>query len=190
MFGIDGTEFLVIILVAAIVIGPKDMPGMLRAFAKGAARLRALAQEFRNHFDEAVRQADMQETADSLRDIGNSVKDLDPRRKLQEFYASLERQTAEEHEQRRLAEEKAERQAAGSAAGLSLNAAEAPDCVAESSPDCADINSAARAAIEGAAGDRANAAAFVARHPFSAASPAGAREQADEGRRNEAGHKA
>lgn len=184
MFGIDGMEFLVIILVAAIVIGPKDMPGMLRAFAKGAARLRALAQEFRNHFDEAVRQADMQETADSLRDIGNSVKDLDPRRKLQEFYASLERQTAEEHEQRRLAEaEEAERQAADSAAELSLNAA-------EPSPDGADINSAARAAIEGAAGDRANAGAFVARHPFSAASLAGAREQAGEAQKNEAGHEA
>lgn len=90
MFGIDGMEFLIILLVAVIVIGPKDMPKMLRAFGRAAAHMRALTQEFRGHFDEALRQADMREAADSLKDMGAAVRDLDPRRKLQEFYASLE----------------------------------------------------------------------------------------------------
>jgi len=104
MFGIDGTEFLVIILVAVMVIGPKDMPKMLRAFARATARMRALAQEFRGHFDEAVRQADMQETVDSLKTVGDTVKGLDPRQHLREFYAALEKETELEKEQRLQAE--------------------------------------------------------------------------------------
>gem|GEM_PF-1710501 len=104
MFGIDGTEFLVIILVAVMVIGPKDMPKMLRAFARATARMRALAQEFRGHFDEAVRQADMQETVDSLKTVGDTVKGLDPRQHLREFYAALEKETELEREQRLQAE--------------------------------------------------------------------------------------
>ncbi|KAA6205843.1 MAG: twin-arginine translocase subunit TatB [Candidatus Tokpelaia sp.] len=105
MFGIDGIEFLVIILVAIMVIGPGDMPKMLRAFAQATARMRALAQEFRGHFDDAMRQADMQETVDSLKTMSDSVRELDPRRKLREFYASLENETILEKEQRLQAEE-------------------------------------------------------------------------------------
>jgi len=105
MFGIDGIEFLVIILVAVMVIGPSDMPKMLRAFAQATARMRALAQEFRGHFDDAMRQADMQETVDSLKTMSDSVRELDPRRKLREFYASLENETILEKQQRLQAEE-------------------------------------------------------------------------------------
>jgi len=148
MFGIDVTEFLVILLVAALVIGPKDMPKMLRAFAEGMARLRALGQEFRGQFDAALRCADMQETADSFNELRNSVKDLDPRRKLQEFYASLEQETAEERQQR-LAAAAHESGAAAEAAGPAAGAADNSGAAAAGRAEARGLDFAARAAIEG-----------------------------------------
>lgn len=79
MFGIDGPELLVIIIVLIVVVGPKDLPGMMRAFGKAMARMRATAQEFRDHFDEAMREADMEDT---FRDVGK----LDPRKKITEIF--------------------------------------------------------------------------------------------------------
>ncbi|AQS41411.1 MAG: Sec-independent protein translocase protein TatB [Candidatus Tokpelaia hoelldobleri] len=78
MFGIDGQEFLVIIVVLIVVVGPKDLPKMLRAFGKATARMRETAQEFRNHFDEAMRETEIKDLAHSLQDL----KKLDPRESL------------------------------------------------------------------------------------------------------------
>jgi len=82
MFGIDGSEFLVILVVLIVVVGPRDLPKMLHAFGKATARMRATAQEFRQHFDEAMREAEM----DGLHDALNEMKQLDPRRKLTEVF--------------------------------------------------------------------------------------------------------
>lgn len=82
MFGIDGPELLVIIIVLIVVVGPKDLPRMMRAFGKAMARMRATAQEFRDHFDEAMREADMEDMADTFRDVGK----LDPRKKITEIF--------------------------------------------------------------------------------------------------------
>jgi len=59
MFGIDSPELLVIAVVALVVIGPKELPGMLRSWGKWMAQMRGMASEFRGHVDEMVRQADI-----------------------------------------------------------------------------------------------------------------------------------
>lgn len=78
MFGIDGQEFLVIVIVLIVVVGPKDLPKMLRAFGRATARMRETAQEFRNHFDEAMRETEIKDLADSFQEL----KRLDPRESL------------------------------------------------------------------------------------------------------------
>jgi sec-independent protein translocase protein TatB len=57
MFGIDSPELLVIAIVALVVIGPKELPGMLRSWGKWMAQMRGMAAEFRGHVDEMVRQS-------------------------------------------------------------------------------------------------------------------------------------
>lgn len=78
MFGIDGPEFLVILLVLIVVVGPKDLPQMMRSFGKFVARMRTTANEFRQQFDDAMREADLDEVRKTL----SEVADLDPRKKL------------------------------------------------------------------------------------------------------------
>src|SRR4029453_15582102 len=59
MFGIDSPELLVIAIVALVVIGPKELPNMLRSWGKWMAQMRGMAAEFRGHVDEMVRQSDL-----------------------------------------------------------------------------------------------------------------------------------
>ena len=73
-FGIGYTELVVIALVAVIVIGPKDLPKVLRAFGRTTAKLRAMAREFQGHLDQAMREAGVDEVK---KEIAN-LKSMNP----------------------------------------------------------------------------------------------------------------
>ncbi|MCL6707948.1 Sec-independent protein translocase protein TatB [Pseudomonas sp. R2.Fl] len=66
MLDIGWSEMLVIAVVLIVVVGPKDLPPMLRAFGKMTTRLRRTAGEFRAQFDEALREAE-------LEDVGKTI---------------------------------------------------------------------------------------------------------------------
>lgn len=70
MLDIGWSEILLIAVVAIVVIGPKDLPGALRALGAGVARVRRMAGEFQGQFNEALREANLQDVKrdlDSLR---------------------------------------------------------------------------------------------------------------------------
>jgi sec-independent protein translocase protein TatB len=54
-------EFLIAAVVALIVVGPKDLPILLRKFGQFMAKLRGMAAEFRASFDEMARQSELDE---------------------------------------------------------------------------------------------------------------------------------
>ena len=58
---IGGLELLVIAAVALIVVGPKDLPVMLRKLGQFTAKIRGMANEFRASFDEMARQSELDE---------------------------------------------------------------------------------------------------------------------------------
>src|SRR4029450_5931788 len=66
MFGIDSPELLVIAIVALVVIGPKELPNMLRSWGKWMSQMRGMASEFRGHVDEMVRQSELDEVRKQL----------------------------------------------------------------------------------------------------------------------------
>lgn len=61
MFDIGPTELLLIVVVAVIVIGPKDLPVALRTAGRWIARMRKVSAQFRTGFEAMVREAEMQE---------------------------------------------------------------------------------------------------------------------------------
>ena len=61
MFGIDWQELLVIIIVAVVVIGPKDMPLALRTAGRWIARERRVSNHFRAGIETMIREAEMEE---------------------------------------------------------------------------------------------------------------------------------
>ncbi len=58
---IGGTELLVIAAVALIVVGPKDLPALLRKLGQFVGKMRGMASEFRASFDEMARQSELDE---------------------------------------------------------------------------------------------------------------------------------
>lgn len=80
MLDIGWTELLVIAVVLIVVVGPKDLPPMLRAFGKMTGRLRKTAGEFRAQFDEALREAEL----DDVRKTISDVKNLNPASSLRD----------------------------------------------------------------------------------------------------------
>src|SRR5882724_9965092 len=83
MFGIDSPELLVIAVVALVVIGPKELPGMLRSWGKWMAKARGMAAEFRGHVDEMVRQSELDEVRKQLESApGLDLQALDPTKQI------------------------------------------------------------------------------------------------------------
>jgi sec-independent protein translocase protein TatB len=61
MFGIDSWEILVIAVVALVVIGPKDLPRVMRAIGNFIGQARGMARHFRSGFDAMMREAELEE---------------------------------------------------------------------------------------------------------------------------------
>jgi sec-independent protein translocase protein TatB len=101
MFGIDSPELLVIAIVALVVIGPKELPGMLRSWGKWMAQMRGMAAEFRGHVDEMVRQSELDDVKKQLESgsSGLDLQALDPTKQIksaiQEGMAEGEKAIAE-----------------------------------------------------------------------------------------------
>lgn len=78
MFDIGWTELLVIACVAIIVVGPKDLPRMLRTFGQTVGKLRRMAGEFQSTFNEALREAERQADIDDMRREVERIGNFDP----------------------------------------------------------------------------------------------------------------
>lgn len=61
MFDVAPTELLLIAAVALIVIGPKDLPSVMRAVGRWVGKARGVASHFRSGFDQMVRDAELEE---------------------------------------------------------------------------------------------------------------------------------
>ena len=61
MFDFDASKLLIVGVVALIVIGPKDLPRVLRQVGQMVTKLRRMAGEFQGQFMEAMKEADLQD---------------------------------------------------------------------------------------------------------------------------------
>ncbi|MEX0346489.1 MAG: Sec-independent protein translocase protein TatB [Rhizobiaceae bacterium] len=74
MFDIGWPELLIVAIVLIVVVGPKDLPRMLRTFGKTTNKLRAMAGDFRRQFDDALKEAEL----DDVKSIVEDARKLDP----------------------------------------------------------------------------------------------------------------
>ncbi|MBX6329501.1 MAG: twin-arginine translocase subunit TatB [Pseudolabrys sp.] len=80
MFDIGWGELIVIGVIALIVIGPKELPTVLRTAGRFVNKMRRMASEFQDQFQEALREAELQEIRKQAEDLSGtlhqSVSDL------------------------------------------------------------------------------------------------------------------
>ena len=85
--GIGGGELVLIAVVALVVVGPKDLPKLLRQLGRFVGKMRRMADEFRTSFEDMARQSELDELrkeVDALRagklgleDVGHQMKALE-----------------------------------------------------------------------------------------------------------------
>lgn len=85
MFDVGYSELLVIAIVLIVVIGPKDLPKMLRAFGKAMTRFRQVSGDFRKQFDDALKESELGEVKNMI----DSARSLDPRVQIRSAFSPL-----------------------------------------------------------------------------------------------------
>jgi len=86
MPGVGFEEMILLVIVAIIVIGPKDLPLMMRKFGRFTGKMRAMAFEFKQGIDELGRQAELEE----LRKEVAALKSHTGLNEINEFKRELE----------------------------------------------------------------------------------------------------
>ncbi|MBA3676991.1 MAG: twin-arginine translocase subunit TatB [Sphingosinicella sp.] len=73
MFDIAPTELLIVALVALVVIGPKDLPRVMRTVGNWVGRARGMARHFRSGIDTMMREAELEEMEKKWRDENDRI---------------------------------------------------------------------------------------------------------------------
>jgi sec-independent protein translocase protein TatB len=74
MFDISWGKLVIIGVVALLVIGPKELPAVLRQLGQAMAKIRRMAAEFQGQFQEAMREAEMADLKKEFEDTTSSLK--------------------------------------------------------------------------------------------------------------------
>ena len=74
MFDFDAGKLVIIGIVALVVIGPKELPRVMRQVGQAIAKIRRLGTEFQAHFMEAIRDADLDEIKLEAAKISEAAK--------------------------------------------------------------------------------------------------------------------
>jgi len=74
MIDLSWSHILIVVIVALVVIGPKDLPRFMHMAGRWMGKARAMADQFRKSFDEMSRQAEL----DELRKEINSLREHHP----------------------------------------------------------------------------------------------------------------
>ena len=61
MLDLSWSHILIVLIVALVVVGPKDLPKLMRIVGRWVGKARAMADQFRKSFDEMARQSELDE---------------------------------------------------------------------------------------------------------------------------------
>lgn len=74
MFDLTSSKLLILGIVALLVVGPKDFPILLRTIGKYVGMIKKQAAEFRSQFDEAMRDAELQQLKTDVEKLGEETR--------------------------------------------------------------------------------------------------------------------
>jgi sec-independent protein translocase protein TatB len=74
MFDVTSSKLLILGVVALLVVGPKDLPALLRTIGRYMGIIKRHAAEFRAQFDEAMREAELEQLKKDVEGLGNTAE--------------------------------------------------------------------------------------------------------------------
>src|ERR1700733_13718038 len=82
MIDLSWSHILIVLIVALVVVGPKDLPRLMRIVGRWVGKARAMADQFRKSFDEMARQSELDE-------LRQEIESLRSQRPLADIHAAL-----------------------------------------------------------------------------------------------------
>ncbi len=76
MFNIGWSELLLIAVVAIIVVGPKELPRLMRTFGHYAGKLRRAAADFQRQFEDAMQESELDEMRKALDEVRTTAASI------------------------------------------------------------------------------------------------------------------
>ena len=77
MFDMGWSELLLVAVLAIVFVGPKDLPRLMRTLGQYMARMRGMAREFQNSFEELARESELEELRKQVAEMReNAMKPL------------------------------------------------------------------------------------------------------------------
>jgi sec-independent protein translocase protein TatB len=104
MFDFDAGKLIIIGIVALIVIGPKDLPRVLRQLGQALAKMRRLAADFQGQFMEAMKEADMADLKADMAKLSEAARIDAPANPLHDIKTQLDQLISAEPEKAAKAE--------------------------------------------------------------------------------------
>src|SRR6201987_173734 len=76
MFDLGWGKIIIIAVIALVVIGPKELPAVLRTVGQWMGKIRRMAAEFQGQFQEAMREAEMDDLKKSIAPITDATRGI------------------------------------------------------------------------------------------------------------------
>ena len=78
MFSFGWSEIALIVIVVIIVVGPKEIPNLLKQIGSFTKSLKKISRDFKNSLNELAEENDLSDVKKSISEIKNIQKNLDP----------------------------------------------------------------------------------------------------------------
>lgn len=75
MFDLTSSKLLILAVVALLVVGPKDLPALMRTIGRYVGMIRRQANEFRAQFEDAMRESELADLKKEVEQLGSEARD-------------------------------------------------------------------------------------------------------------------
>ena len=89
MLSFGWSEIALTIVIIVIVVGPKEIPNLLRQLGSFSKSIKKISREFKSSLNEISEEGDLKSVKDSIKDIQNIKKDLDPTEEIKKEINSV-----------------------------------------------------------------------------------------------------
>ena len=89
MLSFGWSEIALTFIVIIIVVGPKEIPNLLRQLGSFSKSLKKITREFKKSLNDIAEESDIKDVKNSISEISNIKKDLDPTQEIKKDFNSI-----------------------------------------------------------------------------------------------------
>ena len=89
MFSFGWSEIALTVVIIIIVVGPKEIPNLLRQLGSFSKSIKKISREFKSSLNEITEEGELKSVKDTIKDIHNIKKDLDPTNEIKKEISSV-----------------------------------------------------------------------------------------------------